>query len=98
MNKKQHKKDMLINIYNVDKKEVEKLNDTQINKLLSQKEKEKLAISNNPNKFWFIKEMPVPKVYEPKTSKTYGFLIILALFLVLIGFLIMFIILAFLNN
>jgi hypothetical protein len=42
--------------------------------------------------------MPVPKEIKPKTNKIYGFLIICALFLVLIGFLVMFTILAFLNN
>ena len=98
MNKKEHKKNMLINIYNLDKKEVEKLNDSEINKLLLQKEKEQIVISKNPNKFWFIKKMPPPKEFKTKTSKTYGFLVILALFLVLVGFLIMFIVLAFLNN
>ncbi len=89
---------MLINIYNLDEKEVEKLSDSQINKLLEQKEKEQIAISKNPNKFWFIKGMPPPKEFKTKTSKTYGFLIILILFLVLIGFLVVFIVLAFLNN
>lgn len=98
MNNIEHKKNMLINIYNFDKKEVEKLNNSEINKLLLQKEKEQIAISKNPNKFWFIKEMPPPKQFQTKTSKTYGFLVILTLFLVLIGFLIMFIVLAFLNN
>ena len=96
MNKdRKHSLDILVNIYNMSYQEIEKMSNMKLTKLVRQKEEEAIALSQNPNKFWYIKGMPVPKKHEIKTSKIWGAVIVAMLFLALLGFLIMFFVMAY---
>ncbi|WGI36972.1 hypothetical protein [Mesomycoplasma lagogenitalium] len=74
-----------------------KLTYEQLQELYDQKEKEEIALAKNPNKFWYIKSLPVPKEVKTKTSSKAGIWVFVAFCLVLLSVFIIFMVLAFWN-
>ncbi|TQC54712.1 hypothetical protein [Mycoplasmopsis cynos] len=91
-------KEHLIHKYNLDEKYLNKLSEQELNELYEQKEKESLIIAKNPNKFFYIKSLPVPKEVETKTSSIGGKIVFFAFIIMLLLFFVLFFVLAFIKH
>ncbi|MGZ9762317.1 hypothetical protein ACXYRQ_02465 [Mycoplasma sp. 394] len=87
----------LIYKYEMDLEYLKSLNDEQLKKLYKQKENESLIIAKNPNKFFYIKSLPVPKEYKHKTTTKGGKIIFLTFIIMLILLFVLFITVAFIK-
>lgn len=88
-------KDLLIYKFGYSQKEIENLSEEEILKIWNQKQEEELIIAKNPNKFFYIKSMPVPKNVETKTSSKAGVIVFIVFILMLIAVFVLFLVLAF---
>ncbi|MGZ9413648.1 hypothetical protein [Mycoplasma sp. 480] len=100
MNKKTKQEliEHLVYKYALDEKYLSQLSLEQLEELYQEKEKESLLIAKNPNKFFYIKSLPVPKEVETKTSTKGGWIIFGAFITVIIFAIVLFLLLAFLKN
>lgn len=89
------KRKLLIDVYKYDASVVDKKSDTEVEEEILMLQKSELKKFRNPNKFWIINGLPEPKYVEPTTSKKWGALVVISLFVVLAGFFGMFMWLAF---
>lgn len=89
MAKKQTKQDLidiLVNVYHQDESKLKKKTKLELEEILIQNQKEKVKASKNPNKFFIIKDLPPPKVYETKTSSKGGWLVFAAFIAIFLAF------------
>ncbi|MGZ9755802.1 hypothetical protein ACXYRR_02620 [Mycoplasma sp. 246B] len=87
----------LIYKYEMDLEYLKSLNDEQLKNLYKQKENESLIIAKNPNKFFYIKSLPIPKEYKHKTTAKGGKIIFLVFIIMLIWLFVLFITVAFIK-
>ncbi|MGZ9756688.1 hypothetical protein [Mycoplasma sp. 4423] len=87
----------LIYKYEMDLEYLKSLNDKQLKNLYKQKENESLIIAKNPNKFFYIKSLPIPKEYKHKTTIKGGKIIFLTFIIMLILLFVLFITVAFIK-
>ncbi|UWD34012.1 hypothetical protein [Mesomycoplasma molare] len=83
--------------YELDLKYLESLDFNQLEEIYLKKEKEELSLLKNPNKFFYVKGLPVPKEVETKTSEKGGKLIFAFFVLTLLLVLVLFFVLAIIN-
>lgn len=88
---REHSLELLVNVHNVELETIEKLSDEKIQQLLVEKEKEQIKEYKDPNRLLFIKGLPKPKEYQPKTSTKAGWitfiLILVTIFAIFISLL-----------
>ncbi|UUD36183.1 hypothetical protein NPA08_04510 [Mycoplasmopsis citelli] len=97
-NTKEQMIEHLIYKYEINEEYLHSLSDEQIKNLYQQKEHESLILAKNPNKFFYLKSLPVPKEVKTKTSSKAGKWIFLAFIIMLILLFTLFMLVAFLNN
>ncbi|TDV23535.1 hypothetical protein BCF59_0526 [Mycoplasmopsis mustelae] len=88
----------LIYKYEFQQEYLNSLNDEQLLSLYNQKENESLILAKNPNKFFYIKSLPIPKDVKPKTSAKAGKWIFIAFIVMILLLFTLFMIVAFINN
>ncbi|UUD36930.1 Uncharacterised protein [Mycoplasmopsis californica] len=89
---------LLVNVYGEDFEKLQTYNDDELEELRNKYEKEQIKKKMNPNNFFLIKGMPIPKEYEPKTSTKAGWILFIAIIAAILFSFITFLLIGFKMN
>ncbi|VEU59351.1 hypothetical protein [Mesomycoplasma neurolyticum] len=82
-------------IYNYEKNQIENLSLEELKNLLKELEEKQAFINKNPNSFFYIKSLPVPKEVKQIKSTIPGWIIFFVFIFLLLMVFVIFMILAF---
>ncbi|WP_391591772.1 hypothetical protein MCAV_07450 [[Mycoplasma] cavipharyngis] len=97
-NTKEEMIEHLIYKYQINEQYLNSLSEQQIKQVYQQKEQESLILAKNPNKFFHIKSLPVPKDVKTKTSSKAGKWVFIAFLIMILLIFTLFMLVAFLIN
>ncbi|WP_025755661.1 hypothetical protein [Mycoplasmopsis cricetuli] len=95
MNSRQEIIRKLHELYNLEISEIEFLTLEELEKILKQEEEKQIFLNKNPNKFFYIKSLPLPKEVKKINSNKPGWIIFSVFVLLLFLIFVLFMILAF---
>ncbi|WP_027333956.1 hypothetical protein [Mycoplasma elephantis] len=92
---REHAIQLLVSVYDEEYEKMNLLSDEELKELSIEHQKKDIQIKRNPNNFFYIKGMPLPKEYNPKTSTRGGWILFISIIIVIIGATLTFLLLAF---